>query len=177
MSFRPGGPNRFSALENISRSRGRSRPTPFPRPNGRASIECLLDTAVWINGVTLPSSLPLRIRRLLEDTDRKTLCSVSLLETAILHRLGRLAFEGALDDFVRAGLSGDLQLLDLLTPVIAAKTKAPPRHSHGDPFDRTIAATASTLDLTLITMDAAIRNAEVCAVEYYPFKASRPRHP
>ena len=139
-------------------------------------VKYLLDTAVWINGVTLPSSLPLRIRRLLEDTDRKTLCSVSLLETAILHRLGRLAFEGVLDDFFRAGLSGDLQLLDL-TPVIAAKTNALPRHFHGDPFDRTIAATASTLDLTLITTDAAIRDAEVCAVEYYPFKASRPRHP
>ena len=93
-----------------------------------------------------------------------------------LNSLGRLAFEGALGDFFRAGLSGDLQLLDL-TPVIAEKTNALPRHFHGDPFDRTIATTASTLDLILITTDTAIRDAEVCAVEYYPFKAPRPRHP
>lgn len=139
----------------------------------RHRVTYLLDTAVWINGVTLPGSLPVRIRRLLEGPERKTLCSVSLLESAILYRLGRFVFEGALEDFFRSGVSSDLHLLDL-TPVIAAKTNALPKDFQGDPFDRTIAATASALDLTLITTDTAIRDAQVCAVEYYPFKASRP---
>lgn len=134
----------------------------------------LLDTAPWINGVTLPATLPVRIRRLVENGDKKGLCSVSLLETAMLHRLGRLKFEGALEHFFAAGLSEDLQLLEL-TPAIAARTNELPGDFPGDPFDRTIIATAAVLNLTLITTDPAIRDAGACAVEYYPFKRSRPK--
>lgn len=134
----------------------------------------LLDTAPWINGVTLPEALPPRIRRLVESTEKKGLCSVSLLETAILHRLGRLKFEGALEHFFAAGLSEDLQLLEL-TPAIAARTNELPKDFSGDPFDRTIVATAAFLNLTLITTDTAIRDARACTVEYYPFKRGRPK--
>jgi PIN domain nuclease of toxin-antitoxin system len=132
-------------------------------------VKYLLDTAPWINGVTLPETLPPRIRQLLADADQKGLCSVSLLETAILHRLGRLKFEGALTDFFSVGLSRDLRLLDL-TPMIAAGTNQLPDDFPGDPFDRTIIATAAALNLTLVTTDPVIRDAEACAVEYYPFK-------
>ena len=134
----------------------------------------LLDTAPWINGVTLPQVLPLRIRRLVETPEKKGLCNVSLLETAILHRLGRLTLEGPLDDLLAAGLSADVQLLEL-TPAIASKTNDLPRDFPGDPFDRTIIATAAVLNLTLITSDPAIRDAGACPVEYYPFKQSRSR--
>ena len=129
----------------------------------------LLDTAPWINGVTLPETLPLRIRRLIETDEKKGLCSISLLETAILHRLGRLELESALDDFFAAGLSEDLDLLEL-TPAIAVRTNDLPEDFPGDPFDRTIIATAAALNLTLITTDPAIRDAGACAVEFYPFK-------
>ena len=98
---------------------------------------------------------------------------MSLLETAILHRLGRLKFEGTLEHFFGVGLSEDLQLLDL-TPAIAARTNSLPEDFPGDPFDRTIAATAAALNLTLITTDPAIRDARVCPVEYYAYKPSRP---
>ncbi len=108
----------------------------------------------------------------METSEKKGLCSVSLLETAILHRLGRLTLEGALDDLLAAGLSADVQLLEL-TPVIASKTNDLPRDFPGDPFDRAIIATAAILDLTLITTDPVIRDAGACAVEYYPFKRSR----
>jgi PIN domain nuclease of toxin-antitoxin system len=132
----------------------------------------LLDTAAWINGVTLPGVLPPRVRRLLDDPERKGLCSVSLLETAILHRLGRFTFDGVLEDFFTAGLSADLQVLEL-TARIAAQTNQLPAGFHGDPFDRTIVATAVVLNLTLVTADPAIRDAHACAVEYYPFRPSR----
>ena len=134
----------------------------------------LLGTAPWINGVTLLEALPPRIRRLVERTEKKGLCSISLLETAILHRLGRLKFEGALDHFFAAGLSEDVHLLEL-TPAIAARTNELPEDFSGDPFDRTIIATAAVLNLTLITTDPAIRDASACAVEYYPFKPRRPK--
>jgi PIN domain nuclease of toxin-antitoxin system len=76
-------------------------------------VKYLLDTAPWINGITLPDAIPPRIRRLLGANEKKGLCRISLLETAILHRLGRLAFEGTLPDLFAAGLSDDVELLDL----------------------------------------------------------------
>jgi PIN domain nuclease of toxin-antitoxin system len=138
----------------------------------RVEVKYLLDTAVWVNGVTLPEVLPQRIRRLLHNEEVKGLCALSLLETAILYRLRRLHFEGSLIDLFAAGLSSDLRLLEI-TPAIAAGTNELPQNFPGDPFDRAIVATAVVLDLTLITTDPAIRDARICAVEYYPFKASR----
>jgi PIN domain nuclease of toxin-antitoxin system len=137
-------------------------------------VRYLLDTAPWVNGVTLPETLPMRVRRLIDNTEQKGLCSVSLWEAAILERLGRLRFEGTLEHFFAAGLSQDVQLLEL-TPAIAARTNELPGDFPGDPFDRTIIATAAVLNLTLITTDLAIRDARACAVEYYPFKPRRPK--
>jgi len=68
--------------------------------------------------------------------------------------------------------SSNLQLLDL-TPVIAAMTNDLPTGFPGDPFDRTIVATATALNLTLITADPTIRDAKACATEFYRFKPSR----
>lgn len=132
-------------------------------------MKYLLDTAPWINGVTLPDTLPARVRRVVEDSDIVGLCSVSLLEAAILHRLGRLELEGSLKEFFAAGLSQDVRVLEL-TPRIADRTNQLPDGFPGDPFDRAIVATAADLDLTLITTDPAIRNVRACAVEYYPFR-------
>jgi PIN domain nuclease of toxin-antitoxin system len=141
----------------------------------RSALKYLLDTAVWINGVTLPDTLPGRIRRLLEAEEVIGLCCVSLLETAILYRLGRLSFEGALKDFFSAGLSADLRVLEL-NAAIAAGTNDFLKNFPGDPFDRTIVATAVSLNLTLITTDTAIRDAGKCGVEFYPFRTKTGRH-
>ena len=135
-------------------------------------MKYLLDTAPWINGLTLPQVLPARIRRLLASKEAKGLCSVSLLETAILHRLGRLQIDGTLAELFAVGLSADLQVLEL-TPAIAVKTNELGDDFPGDPFDRTIVATAAVSGLKLITADPAIRAAHLCEVEYYPFKPSR----
>jgi PIN domain nuclease of toxin-antitoxin system len=136
----------------------------------------LLDTAVWLNGLTMPEVLPSRIRTLLESEAERALCTVSLLEAAILHRLGRLVIEGDLAELFRVGLSRDLRLVDL-TPAIALKTNALPEAFHGDPFDRTIVATAAAVRATLITSDPGIRDAEACAVEYFPFRPRRQSDP
>ena len=140
----------------------------------RLAVRYLLDTAPWINGVTIPDVLPPHIRRLLAAPEPKSLCSISLLEAAILHRLGRLAIEGTLPQFFAAGLSADVQVLEL-TPAIAVKTNELSEDFPGDPFDRTIVATAAALNLKLITADPAIRDAKMCAVEFYPFKPLRSR--
>ena len=135
-------------------------------------MKYLLDTAPWINGVTLPQVIPERIRRFLVTQEPKGLCSISLLETAILYRLGRLETDSTLEQFFAVGLSADLQLLEL-TPAIAFRSNNLGPGFQGDSFDRTIVATAAALDLTLITTDPGIRDSHACHVQYYPFKPSR----
>jgi PIN domain nuclease of toxin-antitoxin system len=121
----------------------------------------------------MPQVLPRRIQNLLGSGDTKYLCSISLLETAILHRLGRFKFPGTLARFFSlAAAATDLEILEL-TPTIAAKTNELPDRFPGDPFDRTIVATAAALGLTLVTADSAMRDAGMCDVEFYRFKPSR----
>jgi PIN domain nuclease of toxin-antitoxin system len=132
----------------------------------------LLDTAPWANNVLMPEVIPERIQKLLDSPETKGLCQVSLLECAIHHRRGRLQLNGALSEFFKHGLAADIELLEL-TPEIALATNDLPENVPGDPFDRVIAATAKVLHLTLITCDAAIRDAHFCKVEFYPFKPSR----
>jgi PIN domain nuclease of toxin-antitoxin system len=136
------------------------------------TVRYLLDTAPWINAVTLPHTIPGRILKLLAAGDHTGLCSISLLEAAILHRLKRLELQGTLAQFFNAGLAENLRLIEL-TPIIAAKTNELSDNFHGDPFDRTIVATAAVMTMTLITTDPAIRDANQCAVEYYPFNPFR----
>ena len=138
----------------------------------RACVKYLLDTAPWANDVLTPEIVPARIKNLLDNLEHKGLCSVSLLECAILHRRARLQVNTAVDDFFRRGLAADIEVLEL-TPEIASATNDLPENFHGDPFDRVIAATAKVLNLTLITCDAAIRDARFCKVEFYPFKPAR----
>ena len=132
----------------------------------------LLDTAPWANSVLIPEVIPARIRTVLNGSEPKGLCSVSLLECAILHRLGRLQLKGELSEFFRRGVASDIELLEL-TPGIASATNDLPKNFPGDPFDRVICVTAKVMNLTLITCDRAIRDARFCKVEFYPFKLSR----
>lgn len=135
-------------------------------------MQYLLDTATMANNALKPKVLPTRIRRLLDTDEIKGVCSVSLLELAIHHRKGRLGLTGSLTDFFDQALALDIELVEL-TPAVAAATNQLPDNFPGDPFDRTIAATARVLNLTLITPDPHIRDARFCQVEFYPFKPSR----
>ncbi len=129
----------------------------------------LLDTAPWINAVTMPRVIPERVLGLLAGDKPTGLCSVSLLEKAHLHRLGRFRLQGTLGQFFAVAIADNLRLLGL-TPSVAAKTNNLSAGFQRDPFDRTIVATAAVLKLTLITADAATRDADQCAVEYCPFR-------
>ncbi len=158
-----------------------SHPNPLSaRPTGDATrgvegprVNHLLDTATWANSVTMPEVLPARVRTILGRAHQvKGLSSVSLLECALQHRRGRLEFRGNLRDFFAAGLARDIELVEV-TPDIAVATNDLPPEFPGDPFDRTIAATARVLNLTLITADPVLRDARFCRVEYYPFRPSR----
>src|SRR5437667_3845454 len=114
----------------------------------RALLNHLLDTATWINYALTPSIFPARIKTLLDSEEAKGLCSISLLETAILHRLGRFGLMVPLGEFFKRAISQDVEILEL-TPAVAAATAEFPKTFQGDPFDRTIAATARVLNLRL----------------------------
>lgn len=131
----------------------------------------LLDTSVWVNRTLVPEVIPTRIRNLLRR-EVCGVCSISYLETAILYRLGRLSLAGSLEDFFALAHGQDIEAVEL-TPNIARLTNELPEDFQGDPFDRTITATARALKLILVTADRKIRDAEFCEVEFYPFKPSR----
>jgi len=131
----------------------------------------LLDTATLSNSFTMPAVLPARILSLVNMDEEKGFCGVSLIELAIHYRRGRLLVADLAEFFAEA-LAENIELLEI-TPEIAVATNDLPRSFPGDPFDRTIAATARVLDLTLITPDRNIRDSGFCRVEFYPFRLSR----
>ena len=91
----------------------------------------------------------------------------------ILHRIGKLQLKGSLADFLAAGFVRQVQVIEL-SAAVALETNALPAAFNGDPFDRTVAATARVLGLVPITTDAQMRDhAGLVAVEYYPFKPGR----
>ncbi len=134
-------------------------------------MKYLLDTSAWVNRTLIPEVIPARIRTLLQG-EVCGVCSISYLETAILHRLGRLSLAGSLEDFFVLAHGQDIETVEL-TPKIARLTNDLPEDFQGDPFDRTITATAQALKLILVTADRQIREAEFCEVEFYPFKPSQ----
>jgi len=134
----------------------------------------LLDTATFSANALTPQLLPAYIRKLLDTDEVKAVCSVSLLELAIHFRHKRLQLMGTLLEFFDLALAQDIALLDI-TPRIADATTRLPAGFPGDPFDRTIAATARVMNLTLITPDKHIRDARFCSVEFYPFRPIRTR--
>ena len=98
------------------------------------------------------------------------LCSVSILEAAILHRIGKLSLKGSLADFFAVALASKIQVLEI-SAAVALETDGLPGNFNGDPFDRTVAATARALRLIPVTTDAQIRDrAGLDEVEFYPFK-------
>jgi PIN domain nuclease of toxin-antitoxin system len=138
----------------------------------RDAMTHVLDTAAWLNNFMMPEVFPDRVRQLIAREEKKAVCSISLLEAAIHHRLGRISIAGKFSDFLNDAVAQDIELLEL-NPDVAAATNDLPRGFPGDPFDRTIAATAKIFDLILITADKEIRDANFCKVEFYPFKPSR----
>ena len=136
-------------------------------------MKYLLDTAVWCHLTMDQHLVPGCLRELVAAEPEVGLASVSLLEVAILHRIGKLRLLGSLADFLAAGLVRQVHVTEL-SAAVALETSALPAGFPGDPFDRTVAATARVLGLVPITTDAQLRDhAGLARVEYYPFKPAR----
>ena len=136
------------------------------------AVSLLLDTATWLNGFMIPEVLPARIREMIGRSEVKKLCSISLLEAADPSSPWPCSDSRKSGNVFSEAVADDIELIDL-NSAVAAATNDFAEDFPGDPFDRTIAATAKVFELTLVTADTAIRDARFCKVEFYPFRPSR----
>jgi PIN domain nuclease of toxin-antitoxin system len=116
-------------------------------------VELLLDTHAFLWWDGAPQRVGGRAVELISElTNTVFVSAASIWEIAIKRRLGKLAFDGSVDDalakngFTELPISGaDAELAGALD------------WNHSDPFDRLIVAQAQARRLTLITADAAVQ--------------------
>jgi PIN domain nuclease of toxin-antitoxin system len=114
-------------------------------------MRLLLDTHVWIWSLAEPKRLSRRVQQELRDVHNELwLSPVSTWEALLLHAKGRIRLRGDLRDWV-ANATVHLREAPLTHEIVVAAHQLPLLHQ--DPADRFLAATAGTLDLTLVTAD------------------------
>lgn len=120
----------------------------------------LLDTHVLIWWLCKPGELSAKARKAITAAageKRLFVSAITVLEIATLARRGRLQFNVPVENW----LADFRQLPEFrITPVnadIAELAGTYPDSMPGDPADRLIAATATTLEATLVTADQKLR--------------------
>jgi PIN domain nuclease of toxin-antitoxin system len=120
-----------------------------------------------------PATLPARVRRLLaNEAEVFGLANISLWEVATLSAKGRVDLGLPLREWFRRAIAGNVQVLPIDAEIAAAVHRMPSGFP-GDPADRLIAATAQVHGLTLITADAAIRDAGLVPTLFYTWRPGR----
>jgi PIN domain nuclease of toxin-antitoxin system len=126
-------------------------------------VTFLLDTHVllWLLGD--PEQVPERVRSTLADPTH-TLCvsAVSALEVATKQRLGKLAADGLIESWDRR--VADIGATELVATSAHARLAGTMRWEHRDPFDRLLVAQATIEAMTLVTVDAALRDLPAPAI-------------
>lgn len=123
-------------------------------------MNLLLDTHVWIWSVSAPSELSAPAREAIEHGEHRLhVSTITFWEVAMLAERDVLDVDGSLDAWLAYAL-GEYPMIELpLTREIAVESRRVPL-KHGDPADRFITATASLLDLVLVTRDRRLLTAE-----------------
>lgn len=117
----------------------------------------VLDTHAWLWWVADPRCLSQRARVAIQDTDHVGVCAISCWEVATLIRRGRIALDREARAWVEQALADEHVEALPLTPQIAVAAGGLDDRFPGDPADRLIYATAVSLDMRLVTKDAALR--------------------
>lgn len=113
----------------------------------------LLDTHVWIKSLSEPEKLSRVVRREIENPANELfLSSISVWEAALLAARGRLAPKVKSPNWLNDALDAT-KCLELPISFVVATEAARIRLPQNDIADVFLAATASALDLTLITSD------------------------
>lgn len=116
----------------------------------------LLDTHVWLRYQGISGELRAATILLIDAAARSGTVYVSVIsiwETALLVRLGRLSLHTSVHRWTEEALSkAGIQLLPF-TPEIAIESVDLPEPMHKDPADRILVASAKVERLTLVTRD------------------------
>lgn len=117
-------------------------------------MRVLLDTHVWIWQLLEPGRLSPPAATALAAPDHDLYLSpISVWETLVLARRGRLRLEPDPESWVRRALGVSPTVMVPLTHEIALRSEALDGFDRADPADRFLLATCAVEDLTLVTSD------------------------
>ena len=116
-------------------------------------MRLLLDTHIWLWGLLDPDRLTPAVQRALQTPENELwLSPISVWEALVLVERGRLTVKGSAVEWVEAMVQALPRREAPLTHEIAVASRRLSL-SHQDPADRFLAATATVLELTLVTAD------------------------
>jgi len=126
-------------------------------------LKVLIDTHIWIWWVNGESSLPSKLKSLLDRSARQGrpphLSAISLWEAHMLYRKQRIQLEISFREWIAAASDPEVvSLIPLDASVVMALDQLPDTF-HGDPADRMIVATAMAHKMAIATCDNRILNA------------------
>lgn len=117
----------------------------------------VLDTHAWLWHVSAPARLSPRVRAALEAGEEVGVCTISCWEVAMLERVGRIALDRPLRDWMARALADERVEAIPLSPEVAVDAALLPATFPADPADRIIYASAKRLGARLATKDATLR--------------------
>jgi PIN domain nuclease of toxin-antitoxin system len=130
-------------------------------------VTYLLDTNVWLRGITESTTLPEAVRRILDDRGVQFgLSAISLWEVGKKHQIGKLVLKKELGAWLNEAVSAHIQLLPI-TPEIVTEARRLPDFPNHDPADELIVATARVHQLTLLTADTKLKNYRHARIRYF----------
>jgi PIN domain nuclease of toxin-antitoxin system len=134
---------------------------------GGDEVTYLLDTNVWLRGMTESTTLPEAIRRILDERGVQFgLSAISLWEVGKKHQIGKLKLKKELGAWLNEAVSAHIQLLPI-TPEIVTEAMRLPDFPNHDPADELIVATARVNQLTLLTADTKLKNYRHARIRYF----------
>jgi len=127
-------------------------------------MKLLLDTHIWIWSVSEPRRLTRRVAKELDDVQNQLwLSPVSIWETLLLHRKGRLKIAEGFSSWVTRALT-TMPLTEAPVTFEVAGALSAINLPHADPADLFLAASAKAFGLTLVTSDRNLIGAKEISV-------------
>jgi PIN domain nuclease of toxin-antitoxin system len=126
-------------------------------------MNLLIDTHAVIWFITEDSKLPLKTKKIIENTENNCFVSIATYwEIAIKHSLGRLNLDSELENIFRIIEKTGFEILPITTNQILINARLPQHHQ--DPFDRIIIAQAIQDDLRIVSKDGQFKNYQVSLI-------------
>ena len=127
-------------------------------------MKLLLDTHIWLWSLTAPHRLGRKVRAQLERKGNEVwLSPISVWERLVLAERGRVRLDAEPRAWVAEALERSPLEEAALNHEVALRSREVSL-PHQDPADRFLVATALTYELTLVTADETMIEAEACPI-------------